>query len=494
MTNCFNFLSRSTLTPKKVYKKRLAKNKDVTGRQQCSLEMHSEKEIPLLDDIKHDYQKKIFKARDRELKEDPYRNPYAVPERLRVTTKCLPPRKQKRVPFIMDEPHTVCDIYPTFFKVVEGRPIRSFYDIKAYMTNLRDITLYRANAGYLKEEIIQIETRISTELEDYEAVNDAVETIKMNFIIFAEEGYKEAKYKQHLAAEKATELENMIEQLEGYSFRFAKLKNQVSSIVAIYDKLLRYKRFLNSVSPDWWRERYEELCTLGSTICSKFFTYLESEEVESATVYKKSALSLAQLQPQLYFRRPMELSTILECTSRQCLNYMEIECYFSTNLAKVNRYRKEFKANMLAECTEMQEIIEIFRDKVQEMEERKAEYKATFDKLLQTEFQRLFASYDSIKLFTCVKYVHSRVLRVKGDRKDCLKTLMHHVERMYFDLCTKLDSLNLKVVKIATKQIFSEDLKIMKQAYDAQRQLKEYDVLCKSLHRSFEPPRRKTRN
>uniref|UniRef100_A0A2A4JXI5 Uncharacterized protein n=1 Tax=Heliothis virescens TaxID=7102 RepID=A0A2A4JXI5_HELVI len=455
--------------------------------------MLSEKVIKPLDEKKIFHKTAHFKAHDRELKEDDFRNPYAVPEHLRVTSKSLPPRKKKTVPFIMGDIHTVCDIDPAFYKIIEGRPVRSFYDIKSYMRDVRDITLYRADAGYLKNEIIQIEAGHSEEQEEYDKVVDLLDATKINFVTFAEESYKAAKRMQTLADEVALKLSAVTDELEGYSFQFVHLKNEFSDIVAVYEKLTRYKKFLTIMAPNYWRERYEGSCYEASALCSDLFIKLESEEVELVTVYKKSAMCLAQIRPQLYFQKPIELNTLLEDSSRQCLNYLEIVAYFSTALHKVKQHRKLFKEMMIEQYEDVQSIIDYFIQKVKVLEQTRDYYKAAFDKLLANEFYRLVSSYDSAKLFTCLQFAHAKLFNTKEDPRDTPSSLMLNIERLYFKLCEYLEELDQKVVKVATKQIFDEDIRVMKQACEAQRHLKEYKVLCKSLYRSFEPSRRKTR-
>ncbi|XP_026732848.1 uncharacterized protein LOC113497483 [Trichoplusia ni] len=391
----------------------------------------------------------------------------------------------------MDEPFTVCDVDPEFFKIVEGRPIRSHYDIKVFMKHLRKILMFRADCAYLKDELIQIDARMILEQEQYEAIEAAFQDAEANFVTFAAESYKEAKYMQHLAEQKYQELEAMTEQLEAISFEFHKLKNGVSSTVATYENLMRYKRFLNTVSPDWWREQYEDICKQGNELCSKFYLSLEVEQVESVSDYKKSALALATLPPELYFKKPSELSTILEEISSQCLNYMEIETYFSTYFARVNKYKKQYTEYINAECADIQGIIEMLTDKIKFSEERKEDCKSTFEKLVENQFQRLVASYETKKLFNCLQYVHTRVIGVMVDPKDTMESLTQDLEGWYYDLCTKMDDLNLEVVKEAQRQIFSEDIRVMRKASDAERLLKEYRTLCKSLYKSFEPPKRK---
>ncbi|CAH0581481.1 unnamed protein product [Chrysodeixis includens] len=489
MTDVFR---STTPTPKEILKRRIANNKliKITKDKKCNV-LNGEKEIEPLN-IKHDFSQKLKPLRRRfnkDVKDDPYLNPFALPAHVRVTsTYSLPPRKPKKTPFITDDPLTVCDIDPDFYTMVEGRPIRSFYDITEYKRHIRNIMMFTANCAYLKDEAIQIERRIMNEHEDYEAIHDAVKKMNSNFVIFAEDSYNEAKQMQHLAEVKYDALEDMSEKLAAVSSEFNKLRNQVICIVAEYEKLSRYKRFLNTVSPNKWREQYEDVCNLGSELCSKFLRPEEVGIVDSVTDFKKNALALANLTPQLYFKDPAEMDDLLEGLCRQCLNYMEIDSYFSTYIPKVKQHKKEYIECVNAECADVQLLIELMEKKIFFLKQRKVECKSMFQKMLENVFQRLFASDETMRLFTSLQYVHSRTISVFTDPNDSLESLMRDLEKRYLELRMKMDYLDLNIVKQAQRQMFSEDIRIMKQASEAKRQLRGYRALCKALYRSFEPP------
>lgn len=444
--------------------------------------------------VSHDYKKKLIKTREREMKEEEeYRNPYTLPERLRVITKGVKHHRKKHDPPVPDEIHTVCDIDPEFFTLVEGRPVRSFCDIKAFMRDLRDATLLRANAGYINDKILQIDMFTFKEREEFEQINRDFEKINQNFMVFAEQSFTDAKHVMKLAKETSMQLANVTDQLEEYSFAFIKIKNKLINIVAEYDQLSQYKKFLTEISPKWWHRRYASHCEKADKLCSRLLTQLQTETPEISTLYSQSALSLAQLPPELYFKRPSQLITHLESVCRQCFKYLEICGIFSGSFYKINMEKRHFEDAIHDHATHMQYIIDIFQKKVKNLEVTCDIFKERFNTILEKVIYELVASYESSKLFMCVQFVHSGLYGFKPDHRDSLTALMVNIERYYDEISKEIDSLDLMVVKKATRQIFNEDKRAMAEAHLARTKLKEYYFLHKSLRKSYEPSKMKTR-
>ncbi|XP_028159298.1 uncharacterized protein LOC114352051 [Ostrinia furnacalis] len=378
----------------------------------------------------------------------------------------------------MSEPHTICDVDHTFYKIIEGRPLRQFDDIKVYMRNIRDITLFKANAAYLKDQIIQVDTSFAFENAEHKAIDRLFWKVKDYFVQFAKESYTTAKNIQKIAEDKARQLEAATEELEALCFNFVAVRNKLGVIIINFETLSKYRQFLNNLSPAAWREKYDQ-------------QYEETKSLVSAkeSDYKTSATMLKDIAPKLFFTRPRQMSIIFDNLSRQCLSYMQIDVFASSLLASVMKSRDYLKVQVMEEIDELQDLVETYRGYVEFMEGKEQEAKVKFERVLENEFQTLYASYDASKLFTCLQYTNTQVFHGPEDPKDSIMTLMLHLERDYMELSSGLDDLNLEVVKQATSEFFSEDLKMMKRAHKAQRDLKECDILNKALYTSFEPPR-----
>lgn len=478
------------MTPKELSKNRLAKSKLMKIPNNEGKFSNKENENPQFINIK----KKTYKIHDRKIKDDNLPNPFGIPDHMRLFSKGIGQRKVKPDPFIMSEPHTICDVDNTFYKVIEGRPLRQSTDVKVYMRNIRDITLFKANATYLKDQILQFESSYTFEMEQLTETNNLYEKTKNNFVKFAKQSYEEAKEIQMTAEVNALKVVKITEQLEALSFHYVKLKNQLSSIVFSFETLSRYGKFLNSLSPEWWRAEFDFLndkrsCILPSP--NKMQSNIVATSTASLDEYKISITKFTEIVPHLYFKKPRHLISVFEDMSRQCLNYMKIEVFASSIVNSVQKSRDFLKLAAKMEIDEMQDNIEIYENNVKFLEKKEMDYKAVFEKLLFSEFQTLYASPETTKLFTCVQYVNTRLFGGSEDPKDSVKLLMRGIEMQYTELTSDLDTLDVEVVKTATNQMFADDIKMMKRAHLAQRTLKECDILRNALYTSFEPPRQR---
>lgn len=170
---------------------------------------------------------------------------------------------------------------------------------------------------------------------------------------------------------------------------------------------------------------------------------------------------------------------------------MEIEIFSNNILASVLNSKDYLKANITAEMNEVEYLIDKYEAHVIWIKNRETECKVLFEKLVRDKIESLYASYDITKLFTCVQYVSNRLFGSAEDPKDNISFLIRQIESLYIAITSGLDCLNQDIVKEAIRELFTEDIKIMKQAHIAQRTIKECDILSKALYTSFEPPRHK---
>ncbi|RVE52972.1 hypothetical protein evm_002449 [Chilo suppressalis] len=425
-----------------------------------------------------------LKIHDRVTEDFGRTNPFDIPDRLRVFTKSKGLRKEKVVPFIMSEPHTICDVDNSFYKIIEGRPLRQFNDIKVYMRTIRDITLFRANAAYLKDQIIQVDTFLTTELHIHNKIDALFISCKDNFVQFAKESYNDAKTIQELAKEKEMELDQVRNKLEALCFEYVALRNKVGSVMVNFEILSRYRIFLNSLSPEAWINENKQK---RISICFDFDEISSSEELFNE--FKRKLKILQEIPLKLYFKRPKTLISVFDNICHLCLTYMGVNVFMSNIIKSVVKGRNILKTQLKEEENEMKDLIEIYKGCIKFEEEKEQVTKIKFENILISDFQSLYASYEASKLFTCLQYTNTQLFHGAEDPKDTVAALMLQLETNYFELTAALDSLKQDVVKQATSEFFSEDVKMIKRAHDAKRSLKECDILRKALFASFEPPR-----
>lgn len=451
---------------------------------------NKENENPQLINIK----KNTYKIHDRDIPDDNFPNPFQTVQR-KMLNQRKDQRKVKPEPFIMSDPHTICDIDDTFYKVIEGRPLRQFTDVKVYIRNIIDTTLFKQNAAFLNDQTIKFEMTHTLEMKQYNQIANFYKKTKINFVNFAKESYQKAKEIQETAEVNALKVAKINEQLEVFSHKYVGLRNQLCSIVISFETLSIYGKFLNSLSPDWWRDEFDYLNLKASDVRESSTTMQKSNvattSAASLNEYKTSKARFTEMPPHLYFKNPKQIMGMYDDLSRQCLNYMKINVFSASTVKSIQKSRDFLKIQVKTEVDEMEELLEMYESKVMFMEQKEIDYKTVFERLLLCKFQTLYASSESTKLFTCVQYVNRKLFGGPEDPKDSIITMMHGLEMHYMELSSNLDSLDLNMVKAATSQIFAEDMKMMKRACLAQRVLKECDILKKALHTSFEPPRTK---
>lgn len=434
-----------------------------------------------------------FKIHDREVKGDSFPNPFSIPAFKRIfgNSENEITRKVKPIPFIMSEPQTICNIDENFFKVIEGRPIRRFEDIKVYIRNLRDIVLSKANAAYLKDKILLVNALNEYELHEYtKIVNHYAET-KTNFVRFARNSFNIAKELESMAELMASRIAKITDELDGYCFEYIKMKNQVLSIMYTFEVLMTYGKFLHLISPATWRIEFDNL--------NRNIEFSDNKQQDSQLVllttmasldeFKDKAAKYSTMPTRIYFREPKQVIELFENISEQCRNYMSINVNSTKLVKSCIKCRDSLKIAVKEDEDLMQDEIVAMKADLAYMEGRELEYKSAFEKLLHHSFYELYAGRENVKLFNCVQYVTTRIFGDFDDPKDTVSTLMRRIELEYMDLSLAMDYLDLATVKNATKQIYARDQIVMKQAHFAQRTLKECDIFKKCLVVSFEPSR-----
>lgn len=435
--------------------------------------------------------KSSFKRPDRDVADMGPVNPFHLPPRDKILPGKEFNRKVKKEPFIMSEPKTICDIDPTFYKIIEGRPIRQFVDVKVYMSDIRNIALTKSNIAYLRDQMIQIDTSFSVELEEYLKINELYTKTKNNFVRFAKESYMIAQMLQNQSEKKANELQTLVEHLEIYGFQFVKIRNELGNLGSTYDILHMYYRFLNNVAPLPWRKLHDKDYKKCSTHFSKQDPHQRVSTDEMTIDMYIKRYDLKNTKPKLYFEEPETLMQMFDTLSAQCLNYMQIDTFasqISSNIIKSRDYLKYLTAQ---EIEIYQFEVTNFTKELEWMKEQEIIHKNLFENLLNTAFYELYASYDSTKLFTCVQYVNTEIFGDPEDPNDSVAYLAQRLEDLYLEKTLELDGLDVEVVKEATTDVFAEDIRTMKMAKLAQRQLRECNILSKALFTSFEPPRQR---
>ncbi|XP_022120283.2 uncharacterized protein LOC110996766 [Pieris rapae] len=423
----------------------------------------------------------------------PYKNPFKLPQNMRVFSKPNKKKKEILTNYKLDEPKTICDVDESFYKIIEGRPLRQFSDIKVYMTNIRDITLFKANAAYLKDEILQMVNAKSDEMEEYENILKLYTNVRSSFISFVRNGYRNAKRSEQLCKKIEIRVCNVTEELNEYCFTYNRLKCEVDALDATFDFLSKYGEFLYDISPDIWKKSRRNMFLRASGLLRALSSDVYTPSKPSVNKYDGFITAFKTNEPQLYFKKPAQLYYIFDEISKQCLNYMQKEVFITSLKNNVLRRKDYLKKVIESESDGLKYAVDYYEKQIRFYELKEATYKAKFYTVLNNDFYNGFASYEATKMFTCLQYAHTQIIGSQEDPKDNITMLARNLEWQFIEIMSQFDDLDQTVVKMATKELFAEDREIMKRALLAQRTLKECNILTKSLYSSFEPPRRPRR-
>lgn len=403
------------------------------------------------------------------------------------------------VPEPLDDVRAVVEIHPEFYKVIEGRPTRCLDDIKVYVNNIRAYAMNRQQIGYRRDLVMKIQENAVEETVQYERIVEKLKEHIKNFEKFLTEDYKNACNKVSKAEKVYSDLLSKNSEFLAYISSLTILSNVLFKLDAIRSVLKVYRSFLIFIAPISWRQQNDE--NLRGKIQSIQFEsgifvtdndLVESLDIDKMIEFAKNELSNPQ-PATLYFKKPEELKYLFRTMEIQSREYL-------TQLSKTdapNRLLQE-RMKQLKQATKQElDYFQFYIDSINKEIERER-YNETY---LQDKFFRILnefffenvASPSTLKLKICVEYVYEEIFGKCEEGHQSLHDPMKILEVMYEDYNLRLDSLDFKIVNTARSDFFSQDLKIMKNAYKAQRELRSFWEMKSAMNKAFLEPRKYTR-
>lgn len=394
-------------------------------------------------------------------------------------------RQMKPETFIMDDVKTVCDIHSLFYKVIEGRPVRSRFDHKEYITQLRTILLCKADAGYARDQILYIdEATKCDEIGNWNTILHNLKEARTYFLLFLQLDFETAEHWRKKVEYMAKRLNEVNDDYATIAYEYAKLKNEVLATCIKFESLSIYGNFLQKVAPPWWRVKYDKNYVEEGGFFKNLFL---DEQLSHEDIIE--AVSDNLKINYLYFDTPDQLRMLLDDMANQCVTYMKIHVMSTEALNPIFTARTELKAQLKFEAEGLQYLTNKLENHIAYWEKREQEYQDQFYKILKIEIFKLYGSLTVCKLMTCVQFVYSTVLYDKDDPRDSVIDLMGFIEKEYERLRYNLDCLDVEVVKKTTAEIMAKDIITMQRAEKSQRTVKEWNIMRKALRASFKPPK-----
>lgn len=391
----------------------------------------------------------------------------------------------------IDDVKAVVEIHPEFYTVIEGRPLRCFDDIKVYLNNIRSYAMNRQQIGYRRDLIIKIAENIVEESLEHDRVHEKLKEHIKNFQNFLTEDYKKACTKVSKTEKIYSELVAINSELLACVSILTIVSNILFKLDAIRGVLKMYRSFLIFVSPLLWRQQYDE--TLRGKIQSiqfesgKFVT--DNDLVESLDIGKMVQVARNELKSQpparLYFKKPDEIIYLFRTMELQSREYL-IQLSKTDAPYRILQDRiKQLKQATIQEFDYFQYYIDSINNQITREYYNENHLQDYFFRILNGFFFDSVASPSSLKLKICIEYVYEEIFGKCEEGHQSLHDPMKILELMYEDYNLCLDYLDFNIVKEAKNDFFAQDLKMMRNAYKAQRELRAFREMTNAMNKAF---------
>ncbi|XP_053606855.1 uncharacterized protein LOC128673204 [Plodia interpunctella] len=400
-----------------------------------------------------------------------------------------------------DDVRAVVEIHPEFYTVIEGRPLRCFDDIKVYLNNIRAYAMFRQQIGYRRDLLLKIEQSVVEESRIHDGIVEELKEHIKNFQKFLTEDYKKACAKVSKAEKVFTDLVAKTNEFLGYVSKRTLLNNKVFKLDAIRNVLKIYRRYLIFVAPLSWRQQYDE--TLRGKVQSIQFEYgtfatdTEDDLVETLDIDKIIDAAKIELQNPLpnylFFKTPEQTLSMFRTMELQSREYLK---QLANTDAPYRLLQDRIKQLILATKQELdyfQYYIDTINEAISRETHNENHLQEKFFRILNDTFYDNIASFNTLKLKICIEYVYEQVFGKCEEGHQTLQDPMKILEVMYEDYNLRLDSLDFKIVNQAKSDFFAQDLRMLRNAYAAQRELRAFREMTNAMNKAFLPPAKYTR-
>ncbi|XP_072947234.1 uncharacterized protein [Epargyreus clarus] len=398
-----------------------------------------------------------------------------------------------------DDVRAVVEIHPEFYTVIEGRPLRCFDDIKVYVNNIRSYAMNRQQIGYRRDLIMKIEQSLAEEIKEHDEIVVNFKQHIKNFQRFLTEDYKKSCVKVSKAEKVYAELVAKNSEFLGYVSKLTILNNILFKLDAIRNVLKIYRSYLIFVAPLSWRQQYDE--NLRDKIQSiqfeegEFMT--DNDLVETMDIDKMIEVAKIEFEnpypAHLYFKDPEEMLYLFRTMELQSREYLIQLSKTDAPFRILQERIKQLKHSTIQELDYFQYYIDYINNEIARENYNENHMQQKFFRILNTTFYDSVASPTTLKLKICIEYVYEQIFGKCEEGHQSLQDPMKILEVMYEDYNLRLDSLDFKIVNQARNDFFAQDLKTMRDAYKAQRELRAFREMTNAMNKAFLPPAKYTR-
>lgn len=405
-----------------------------------------------------------------------------------------------------DDVHTVVDLDPEFYSLIEGRPIEYPFDKTNYMNDVRETTLFKLQAGYREDEVLRIEENFTDEEEKYKEICQRYNDYVDSFEQFLSEDYKKSIAMLNESEELANTLQKKNDEFKHLSVELGIKRRRVYVLEEKIRQTKMFQEFLYTISPRIWCDQHgiirhskdsrvaleDSVKDLSKPPSEGMFAKYQLESLDGTipslmhliNCFKEDQVDARP--PLLFFTEPKQLFKIFRRIVMQNLKSWTHAEKLSENLAKLREGLLMVKGRIHQEQEEVEDIIHDLNSEIEKEEHRVLMLKEKVNKIVHTHFYDAVASEYAMRFYLCVKDVYEKLIvsTVTFSTFQMLKTL----QTEYESIIMQLDALDPEVVNEVKRETFVKDRIAMQLAEKASIELKNLEKVHRRLRKDFEPP------
>ncbi|XP_026762799.2 uncharacterized protein LOC113521470 [Galleria mellonella] len=387
-----------------------------------------------------------------------------------------------------DHIYAITDIDKGFFTNANGRALSDHVPLfKSLKSSLSSRLRLRQAIGYRNDGILNIEANYKKESAKYEqSFQRYVEQVKY-FDIFIFEDYHKSVALLQQWDELKVKVNIKISELQNFAAQQFPIISTLMGLDYMYKIQQKYGRFLYYLSPPSWRIKNREFAH-SVEIKAKGFDLAGSEEETFTIVFENMQRECYGnlIKPALYFTHPRDLLDIFDGLEKQQLHHFTYVTHLAPLKKILNEEIKTLKEFIAQDSALLINTIKTFEILLKFSEERCAQLKNRFYKVLYGLFFESVSAPEVLKLFLHLEFSYEKVICEKQINLDIM-TMAKGLETMYMDYSKALDEIHSDTVNRAVKRCMEREQKKIRRAKVASRELRVFDRLERNLLRAHAP-------
>ena len=386
------------------------------------------------------------------------------------------------------------DIDPEYFRVKGGR---EQVTMRGYLEDTRAILKTRLLEGCVRDEAMRLRERQLQEQTKIQEANAQYSMYLDTFDTFLAQD-------QESSAELLHQLQGQVEQskqknreIKALNKQLGVLKYRVCVLEEQWGNSRMFQGFLYMVSPMFWRQKHDHVNirpddSLSNNLSEMLDKYRVVPTGSAPSVETLQAAFLKDMEagqePGLYFKQPGELNAVFKALELQNLNSLLHVEELAGTVRAVHTALEETGRLFEAETVLIQDKIRDLQDASSWEEARTESLGKKARGLINGIFKGAVVAESSLRLLNCVEDVYETCI-AKNDGNLGLYDMTQAAEAEMQALLLQLDQLPCHVVKATEQEVYQQNALLMREAVQADCELKSMLKLQARLARSLAPAR-----